>query len=59
VRYEGHITRTEEFINTYTVMITKPELKSSLGRSRRRWSGLKELENKVVDSTELRQGRSQ
>jgi hypothetical protein len=33
----GHVTRTVEMMNTYNILVRKPERKRQLGRSMRRW----------------------
>ena len=36
-RWAGHVARVEHSINTYRVLVGKPEGKKPLGRTRRRW----------------------
>jgi len=37
MRFVGHVARIGERIGVYMVLVGKPEKKSPLGRSRRRW----------------------
>jgi hypothetical protein len=37
MRWAGHVERVEEMRNAYNTFDGKPERKTSLGRSRRRW----------------------
>jgi hypothetical protein len=37
MRWAGHVTRTGETRNVYTILVGKPEGKRPLGRPRRRW----------------------
>jgi hypothetical protein len=37
MRWEGHVARMGEKRNAYRILVGKPERKSPLGRSRRRW----------------------
>ena len=37
LRWAGHVAHMEQSINSYTVLVGKPEGKRTLGRSRRRW----------------------
>jgi hypothetical protein len=37
IRWAGHIAQMREKRNTYRILVGKPEGKSPLGRSRRRW----------------------
>jgi hypothetical protein len=37
MRWEGHVARMGEERKVYKVLVGKPEVKRSLGRTRRRW----------------------
>jgi hypothetical protein len=51
MKYKGHVTRTGEFINTYTGMITNSERRGSHGRPRRRRNDHEDHEEEDQTST--------
>jgi hypothetical protein len=51
MRWAGHVARMGEKRNEYKILVGKPEGKSPLGRSRRRW-----VDNITMDLTRGRLG---
>jgi len=57
MRSAGHVARMGEEKGVYRVLVGKPEGKRPLGRSRRRWMDLQEVEYGYMDWIGLAQDR--
>jgi hypothetical protein len=64
MRWVGHVARMRKKMNTYRILVGKPEGKRPLGRSRRKWGDnikmdLREIGWDCVDWIDMAQGRDQ